>query len=77
MKGIEIYNIYYHLLAITTYRDCIKFRQERGDEVCWNCPITGSGIPIPRDVCGLTDPKREKKIDEHLDAIWKIINKYT
>lgn len=76
MKRVEVANMAHHLLNITTYRDCIRLRREHGDEVCWNCPITGSGIPIPHDVCDLTDPEREKKIDEHLDGVYQIINKY-
>jgi len=64
-----------YLIAITAYRDCIKLRRERGDEVCWNCPITGSGIPYPNDLCNLTEEERELKIDQHLDQLCRISNR--
>jgi len=64
-----------YLMAITAYRDCIKLRKERGDEICWNCPITGSGVPYPNDLCKLTDEERELKIDQHLDKLFKISNR--
>jgi len=63
-------NLEPHLMAITAYWDCIKQRQQA--EVCFNCPIPGSGYPIPHDICKLTTREMEKKIDEHLDALWKI-----
>jgi len=63
-----------YLMAITSYRDCIKFRRE-DPEVCWNCPITGSGFPYPNDLCKLTDEERELKIDQHLDKLWRISNR--
>jgi len=67
MNGDEFEEL---MLAVSAYRDCIKFRQ-RDEDICWNCPITGSGLPIPNDICNLTDEERETRIDESLDKIWK------
>ena len=60
------------LVSISAYKDCMKFRRDRGEEFCWNCCITGSGVvEIPDDVCDLTNEEREKKIDDALDRIYK------
>lgn len=60
------------LVSISAYKDCMRFRRDRGEEFCWNCCITGSGvIEIPEDICNLDNDGREKKIDDALDRIWK------
>ena len=63
------------LMDFMIYRDCLELRR-KDPEVCWNCPITGSGIPYPKDLCRLTNEEKEKIIDELLDKIWKLINPY-
>jgi len=63
-------NLEPHLMAITAYWDCIKNR--RRADPCGSCGIPGSGLPIPNDLCILSIEEMEKKIEEHLDALWKI-----
>lgn len=63
-------NLEPHLMAITAYLDCIKTR--RRVDACWGCGIRGSGYPIPEDLCIVSVEEMEKKIEDHLDALWKI-----
>ena len=56
------------LIAISAYKDCIKWNKK--ENFCYNCAITGSGVPIPLDICDLTDEERDQKIDDVLQELW-------